>query len=129
MKFRKKPVVIDAWRVADMTWVEVQALDPQGGITALGNRVGPESVEGFQVLGYNIRTLEGTMTALPDDWIIRGVQGEFYPCKPEIFAATYEEYFPPCPMCERPMPHTHSDDRSRRAPGNGVTLPALLPRP
>lgn len=38
-----------------------------------------------------IDTLEGTMRALPGDWIIRGVQGEFYPCKPDIFVATYEE--------------------------------------
>ena len=37
-----------------------------------------------------IRTLEGEMRAIPGDWIIRGVQGEFYPCKPDIFAATYE---------------------------------------
>ncbi|MCV7210203.1 hypothetical protein H7J75_16200 [Mycolicibacterium canariasense] len=38
-----------------------------------------------------IRTLEGTMTASVNDWVIRGVQGEFYPCKPDIFAATYDE--------------------------------------
>lgn len=38
----------------------------------------------------SIRTLEGDMTASVGDWIIRGVQGEFYPCKPDIFAATYE---------------------------------------
>lgn len=38
-----------------------------------------------------IQTLEGAMTASPGDWIIKGVQGEFYPCKPDIFAATYEE--------------------------------------
>lgn len=37
-----------------------------------------------------IRTLEGDMTANKGDWIIKGVQGEFYPCKPDIFAATYE---------------------------------------
>jgi hypothetical protein len=37
-----------------------------------------------------IRTLEGLMTAFPTDWIVRGVKGEFYPCKPDIFAATYE---------------------------------------
>lgn len=37
----------------------------------------------------HVCTLEGTMTALPGDWIIRGVQGEFYPCKPDIFEATY----------------------------------------
>jgi len=35
-------------------------------------------------------SLEGTMTAQPGDWIIRGVKGELYPCKPDIFAATYE---------------------------------------
>ena len=38
-----------------------------------------------------INTLEGCMEASPGDWIIRGVQGEFYPCKPDIFEATYEE--------------------------------------
>ena len=38
-----------------------------------------------------IRTLEGTMRAEVGDYIIKGVQGEFYPCKPDIFAATYEE--------------------------------------
>ena len=37
-----------------------------------------------------IQTLEGVMTARIDDWVIRGVNGEFYPCKPDIFAATYE---------------------------------------
>lgn len=37
-----------------------------------------------------IRTLEGDMRATPGDWIIRGVQGEFYPCKPDIFEATYD---------------------------------------
>lgn len=39
---------------------------------------------------FKIFTLEGTMAALPGDWIIRGVNGEHYPCKPDIFAATYE---------------------------------------
>lgn len=37
-----------------------------------------------------VSTPEGSMTALPGDWIIRGVAGEFYPCKPDIFATTYE---------------------------------------
>jgi hypothetical protein len=37
-----------------------------------------------------IHTLEGVMEAVPGDWIIRGVKGELYPCKPDIFAATYE---------------------------------------
>ncbi|NHP15290.1 hypothetical protein G8767_17185 [Rhodococcus sp. IC4_135] len=41
--------------------------------------------------GLFINTLEGRLTASPGDWIIRGVQGEFYPCKPDIFAQTYDE--------------------------------------
>jgi len=41
-------------------------------------------------LGLDIPTLEGVMHASPGDWIIRGIQGELYPCKPDIFAATYE---------------------------------------
>ena len=45
-------------------------------------------LEPFEAL--EIVTLEGTMYASPGDWIIRGVAGEFYPCKPDIFAATYE---------------------------------------
>jgi hypothetical protein len=40
--------------------------------------------------GVEIKTLEGTMVANPGDWIIRGVKGELYPCKPDIFEATYE---------------------------------------
>jgi hypothetical protein len=43
-----------------------------------------------QAAGVSIATLEGTMRADWDDWIIQGVQGEFYPCKPDIFDATYE---------------------------------------
>jgi len=39
----------------------------------------------------SLPTLEGTMTAQPGDWIIRGVQGEFYPCNPSIFEATYDK--------------------------------------
>lgn len=40
---------------------------------------------------FKIFTLEGTMSAIPGDWIIKGVKGEFYPCKPDIFVATYDE--------------------------------------
>lgn len=48
--------------------------------------------------GLNIQTLEGVMTAQAGDWVIRGVAGEFYPCKPDIFEATYE------PVGEQPNP-------------------------
>lgn len=79
MKFRKKPVVIEAVQVplsADDTgaWEDLSA--------HMGERVGPEPPR--------IKTLEGVLNSVPGDWIIRGVKGELYPCKPDIFAATYE---------------------------------------
>ncbi|MER3171347.1 DUF551 domain-containing protein [Salmonella enterica subsp. enterica serovar Chester] len=63
---------------------------------------------------FKIYTLEGVMDALPGDWIIRGVQGEHYPCKPDIFAATYE----PAELQERrkadsePVSNRYKLDRS-----------------
>lgn len=90
--FRKKPVVIEAVKYTGDNLVEV--------ITFTN---GKADREGFHARmkwddyvdlvareGLKIYTLEGTMMASPGDWIIRGVQGELYPCKPDIFAATYE---------------------------------------
>ena len=53
-----------------------------------GQKVYPSAIEGPDFLF--IRTLEGDMMASPGDYIIKGVQGECYPCKPDIFAKTYE---------------------------------------
>jgi hypothetical protein len=81
-RFRKKPVVIEAMlypglrEMADARPV-LEWLDAHG----VANRH-----DG----GLIIETLEGDMRADPGDWIIRGVKGEFYPCKPDIFEATYE---------------------------------------
>jgi hypothetical protein len=78
MRYRKKPVVIDAfrWGVSEPTdWF--RAAQERGEIV------------GFDPLV--IKTLEGEMTARGGDWIIRGVKGEIYPCKPDIFLATYEQ--------------------------------------
>lgn len=80
-KFRKKPVVIEAvqfngeniWDVLNWVGAESAYVDPE------------------RVL--RIRTLEsgeGSHIASEGDWIIKGIAGEFYPCKPDIFAATYE---------------------------------------
>lgn len=94
-KFRKKPVEIEARRVpvlAEATssaeWLnEVLPLaDWCGGKWCGGYKSETDPVE----RGVHIETLEGTMVAREGDWIIRGVKGEFYPCKPDIFAATYE---------------------------------------
>ena len=76
MKFRKKPVEIEA----------VQYTGDNG--REIGEFVGyADRNESNQ---FVISTLEGKMCANPGDWIIKGVQGEFYPCKPDIFAATYD---------------------------------------
>ena len=86
-KFRKKPVEIEAWQVDDLRkWEVFEALDPS--IKAIGDcsSPGPE----FMCKCLSIKTLEGTMIAEQGDWIIQGVKGEFYPCKPDIFKATYD---------------------------------------
>jgi len=78
---REKPVEIQAWHwdgteesaLAIIDWVGVHGSIKQS----------PDFV-------IQISTLEGIMTAEPGDWIIQDVDGEFYPCKPSIFAATYE---------------------------------------
>lgn len=80
-KYRKKPIVIDAVRWDGSTIDDVLELADQ----VPAQLELPE--EGEHLL---IHTLEGIMRAEPHDWIIRGVKGELYPCKPDIFAATYD---------------------------------------
>lgn len=75
--FRKKPVVVEAVQWNGNNFDEV---------VELGGRI--IRPEGYTWL--DIGTLEGTMRADLGDWIIKGVKGEVYPCKPDIFAATYE---------------------------------------
>lgn len=97
-KFRKKPVVIDAvqWHEfcgrGDHPAVEKFLDTPEGvmrrtnaNANAWGNLA--ETFPGIQ-------TLEGVMRVTPGDWIITGIKGEHYPCKPDIFAATYEAVEP-----------------------------------
>lgn len=94
-KFRKKPVVIEAVQLRWTTWCDVCEF--------LGDIISPENparnVETFSdtcgeigphYIELTIPTLEGPHIARHGDWIIKGVKGEFYPCKPDIFAATYE---------------------------------------
>lgn len=78
MKFRKKPVVIDA----------VQYLR-EDNIAACMDFC-PDMVYDPNDNEYDIKTLEGNMRVSKGDFIIKGVKGEFYPCKPDIFEATYE---------------------------------------
>jgi hypothetical protein len=89
-QFRKKPVVIEAiqWDgnriVGDLPeWLREALNHPDtpdklnGAVMRIGNTV-------------HIGTLEGVVVAQPGDWILRGIKGELYPCKPDIFEATYE---------------------------------------
>ncbi len=82
-KFRKKPVTIEAWQ-----WDESnKTLDLIGCrmMSCSGHADNPDLC-----INLRIETLEGTMTVGKGDWIIKGIKGEFYPCKPDIFEATYE---------------------------------------
>jgi len=76
MKYRKRPVVIEAEQFTGEGDQARVAMFCHGIPTPDGN--------------ITIATLEGAMIARPGDFVIRGVKGEFYPCKPDIFAATYE---------------------------------------
>lgn len=98
MKFRKKPVVIEAVRLGWDTWSEMCDFANVGLLAE--NR--PEGCylddEGNPIKGNGtsermcllIPTLEGVMLGRQGDWIIKGVKGELYPCKPGIFEDTYE---------------------------------------
>lgn len=98
-RYRKLPVVIDAvrntgeWKPLYEWLVEVTAglipgIRHQDGSLRLGGR---PVITRNEDASLNIETLEGTMRADVGDWVILGVRGEFYPCKPDIFKATYEE--------------------------------------
>ena len=80
-KFRKKPVVIEAYQIGhDATTIYE--------ITRWCVACEPCTIDGTTVIAIN--TLEGIMTAHPGDWIIRGVKGEVYPIKNDIFLETYD---------------------------------------
>jgi hypothetical protein len=76
-KFRKKPVVIDAVQWNGDMYAMIEFSDGSDNF-------------GFVEDRCIIDTLEGQMTAMPGDWVIKGISGEFYPCKPDIFEKTYE---------------------------------------
>ena len=79
MKVRKRPVVVDAirWDGREETIDAIVEMAPDESVSLIGKAL-------------SIKTLEGTMTASLGDWVIRGVNGELYPCKPDIFEKTYE---------------------------------------
>ena len=83
MKYRKKPVVIEAIEFTDEVERVIELQEFMGSEIVIDYRE-PENPK------LKISTLEGVMEASVGDWIIQGVNGEFYPCKPDIFDKTYE---------------------------------------
>ena len=89
MKFRKKPVVIEAvqWNGTNLR----EIIHFCGGRHESASKWSwPEYEQIVRAEGLKVFTLEGPLLATIGDWIIKGVKGEFYPCKPDIFAETYE---------------------------------------
>lgn len=89
MKYRKKPVVIEALQLRWDNWSEMCDFVGVGKLTE-GKPEGAMDKDNSK-LRLQIPTLEGLMTAEQNDWIIKGIKGEIYPCKPDIFEATYEK--------------------------------------
>ena len=91
-KFRKKPVVIEAVQYTG-------SASPTIFIYGLINKIDIETEEQANEIisecerngGINISTLEDIMLVSKGDWVIKGVKGEYYPCKPDIFEATYKQ--------------------------------------
>ena len=81
-KFRKKPVVIEAIQIVRENLIDISQLSGDVAVVNWGTTM-PTFV--------TIKTREGIMNGSWGDWIIKGIAGEFYPCKPDIFEATYEK--------------------------------------
>lgn len=115
MKYRKKPVVIDAVRWEGITVRDMEEFSRETGFPkfSVTYRDGRH--------GCVIPTLEGHHFAERGDWIIRGVNGEYYPCKPDIFAKTYEsadqgerpEFLVPAPSHQSPTISSPEQQKER----------------
>ena len=118
MKYQKKAVVIDAIQVKANNFDRIcdfmgctpeQVLNPMSDIDEFGDSRDP-------YLGVIIETLEGKMQANIGDMIIKGVKGEFYPCKPDIFKATYDK--PPADYKDRmALEHYELNERVNKLGG------------
>lgn len=80
MKFRKKPVIIEAWQFKPEEHDDLEEINKNGVYKTSDSST-----------GWMCDTLEGKHEVTPGDWIITGVKGERYPCKPDIFEMTYEK--------------------------------------
>jgi hypothetical protein len=97
MKYRKRPVVIEAFqmtkdcRESNISWPDWLHIAWQLDISEVGSLYPENYPDSDGTDHLRIKTLEGDQLVSWDDYIIQGVQGEIYPCKPDIFEATYEK--------------------------------------
>ncbi len=89
-KFRKKPVVIEAVQLRWDTWSEMCDFVTRDGFNKGFKGLDPPKDKNDDQIRAIIPTLEGDMIAVENDWIIKGIKGEMYPIKDEIFRATYD---------------------------------------
>lgn len=87
MKYRKLPVIIEAFKLTNKHGTE----QPQWILDAIRHKEVTLAYNNGYFEGMDIKTLEGTMRANDGDYIIKGINGEIYPCKPDIFEKTYEK--------------------------------------
>lgn len=94
-RYRKRPIVIEAVQFGLAEWADAPVTAWRGEATWLGDALESGVVtyrfESEDYWYFLVQTIEGEMRGGPDDWLIRGVEGELYPCKASVFAATYEE--------------------------------------
>lgn len=94
-EFRKKTLVIEAIQWTGDNLAEIEAFSSAAYFGCPDSIAADYVRSGYEiVMSLWVRTLEGNLRASVGDWIIRGVQGEFYPCKPDIFEAAYERVSP-----------------------------------
>lgn len=86
MKYRKKPVVIEAMQFDGSNLREIISWAHKGLPAEANSKIIPTPNNYLY-----INTLEGQMLCVINDWVVKGIRGEFYPCKPDIFEATYEK--------------------------------------
>lgn len=85
-KYRKKPVVIEALQFREGNFQEILNFS----LGKAKRRIAYEGNTPIETDTIDISTLEGVMNATEGDYIIKGIEGEFYPCKPNIFENSYE---------------------------------------
>jgi hypothetical protein len=94
-KYQKRPIIVEAIQLSLENWKDICEFIPGNYlISAVSvNKDGKYSYDcmKFEKIGCIIKTLEGNMLAVEGDYIIKGINGEYYPCKPDIFEKTYTE--------------------------------------